>query len=314
MCDKTFRSKANLAVHFFKVHNRCAEYRQYITTTACGACGKEFWTLGRVEDHLRASSKCVRKLQRSERPGTSVLPGYGSKKRRQQEAENFTPALLTPATKSVVMPETQPWNQGQQQLHCELCDVILDQPIGEGLSGSLWRKVCKFPLYTDEIQQVISFLLDEVRLIAEDVDLQQWTTQQFEQLTAALVGLPAREPERTGEIQRESMTLHSRAAFSKRVAELNWTAAVQRLQTDHETRASALFTLSDDWEAAWSQTRGAEVSAAVIGEPLSLLPKALWELWKDLQNGGQPTIESATVLLESPVGGCFSAFSGARCK
>ena len=248
MCDKTFRSKANLAVHFFKVHNRCAEYRQYITTTACGACGKEFWTLGRVEDHLRASSKCVRKLQRSERPGTSVLPGYGSKKRRQQEAENFTPALPTPATKSVAVPETRPWNQWQQQLHCELCDVILDQPIDEGLFGSLWRKVCKFPMYTDEIQQVISSLLDEVRLIAEDADLQQWTAQQFDQLTAVLVGIPEREPESAGEIQRESMTLHSRAAFSKRVAELNWTAAVQRFQTDHETQASALFTLSDDWK------------------------------------------------------------------
>ena len=107
-----------------------------------------------MEDHLRASSKCVRRLQRSERPGTSVLPGYGSKKRRQQEAENFTPALPTPATMSVAVPETRPWNQWQQQLHCELCDVILDQPIDEGLFGSLWRKVCKFPMYTDEIQQL----------------------------------------------------------------------------------------------------------------------------------------------------------------
>ena len=262
--------------NLFKVHDRCAEYRQYIISTACGACGKEFWTLGRVEDHLRASTKCVRKLQRSQCPGTSLLPGYGSKKRRQQEAENFTPALPTLATESVEVHEVRPWNKWQQQLHCELCDVILDQPIDEGFFGALWRKVCKFPMYTEEIQQVISFLLEEVRLIAADDGLQQWTAQQFDQLTAALVKIPDREPESVGETQRESATLHSRAAFSKGVAELNWTEAVQQFQTDHETRASALFTLSDDWEAAWSQTRGAEVSAAVIEEPLSLLPKVLW--------------------------------------
>ena len=198
------------------------------------------------------------------------------------------PALPTLATENVEVQEVRPWNTWQKQLHCELCDVILDQPLDGGVSDALWRKVCKFPMYTDEIQQVVSFLLEEARLIAADDGLQQWTAQQFEQMTAALVNIKDREPERVGETQRESVTLHSRAAFSKVVAELNWTEVVQQFQKDYETRASALYTLSEDWEAAWSQTRGAEVSAAVIGEPLSLLPKALWELWKDLQNGGQP--------------------------
>ena len=145
-------------------------------------------------------------------------------------------------------------------------------------------------------------------MIAEDADLQQWTAQQFDQLTAALVGIPEREPESAGEIQRESMTLHSRAAFSKRVAELNWTAEVRRFQTDHETQASALFTLSDDWEAAWSQTRGAEVSAAVIKDPLRLLPKVLWELWKALQQGGQPRLAAPKSFWSHPLGVAFAPF------
>ena len=235
VCDKTFRSKANLAVHFFKVHGRCAEYRKYITSTSCGACGKEFWTLGRVEDHLRASVKCVRQLQRRNCPGSTTLPGYGS--RKTAGGDNFTPAAPTAATEVVEVLEEQPWTTWQRQLYCELCDVVLDQPVDDTLGEALWRKTCKYPLFTEELQQVVEVLIGEAKLI-------EWTATQFEQLIIALAGLSERMPQRTDETQRGSATLQSRMAFSRSVQTLNWGEVIHKWQEDYVTGAFSLYTLS----------------------------------------------------------------------
>ena len=79
VCDRVFKTKAALSVHFFKTHGRCAGYRHYLQGTKCEGCNKEFWTRGRLEDHLRASAKCVGILRRTRRPQDSA-----------PQAEHFT--------------------------------------------------------------------------------------------------------------------------------------------------------------------------------------------------------------------------------
>ncbi|CAE7374664.1 Pol [Symbiodinium sp. CCMP2592] len=307
MCDKMFRSKANLSVHLFKVHGRCAEYRRYIQSTACGACGKEFWTYGRVEDHLRSSSKCVRQLQRRLRPSKVLMPGYGSKRRRQREAETFTPAPPSAATAEVQW-EEQPWSIWQRQLHEDLCDTVLDVSPGQSIADALWRKVCKYPLYTQEIQQVVHYLFEEIELVANDRDLQQWTESQVEDLCSALQQILDRKPPHADEIQRGSPTLQSRARFTKSVRAFDWGEAISRQRASYGTRASTLFILTDDWEVVWSQNRGVVSHTTVIRDPLKFLPETLCQLWEDFLNEGSPLLEAPQSFWRHPLAVAFVPF------
>ena len=93
ICDKIFKKKSALGVHFFSTHGRCAEYRFFLQGTRCRSCQREFHTKGRLEDHLRATPKCVRVLRRTCTPEVAAPPGYGSKGRRKNEAEHYTPAV-----------------------------------------------------------------------------------------------------------------------------------------------------------------------------------------------------------------------------
>ncbi|CAE7291897.1 unnamed protein product [Symbiodinium sp. CCMP2592] len=288
VCDKMFRSRANLSVHFFKAHGRCAEYRRYIDSTVCGACGKE-------------------KLQRTRRPSSALAPGYGSKRRRQREAETFTPAPPTAPTTSVAWVE-KPWSTCQVQLHSDLCDVVLDAPPSADFEDELWRRVCKYPLYTEEIQQVVHYLVEEMDLVAQDRDLQQWTSQQLDTLLSALQQVLAKEPPHADETQRGSETLHSRASFTKAAQDLDWLGAISRQCADYVTQDSTLYTLTEDWEVVWSQNRGVEFDATVIRDPLRLLPRTLWMLWKDFLNEGSPELEAPPSFWSHPLAAAFLPF------
>ena len=92
-CDVSFDTKAKLSVHFFKRHKRVAEYRHFTEGSFCKACGTEFWSEGRLAAHLRFSAKCVASLRQSGPALEVVVPGFGSRRRRQTDVEQFTPAI-----------------------------------------------------------------------------------------------------------------------------------------------------------------------------------------------------------------------------
>ena len=58
-CRRAFKTKSALSVHFYAVHERIAGYRKFVKGTYCRACETEFWTTGRLEDHLRATTRCA---------------------------------------------------------------------------------------------------------------------------------------------------------------------------------------------------------------------------------------------------------------
>ncbi|CAE6948720.1 unnamed protein product [Symbiodinium sp. CCMP2592] len=308
MCDKGFRTRAALSVHFFSVHNRCAEYRRYLCGTKCASCGTEYWTTGRLEDHLRASKKCVRSLRRRHKPQDVVHPGYGSRRRRKDAVENFTPAPPCPGEGDIREDGDNPWNYYQNRCHEELCNELLRHPLPDPLVQVLRGKLHKYPLYPEEISEVLDWVCSEVDIVNGDDDLQQWSREEYEEILRALTELRRYKEEDGAEDQRELRALSSFASFQSMLDSLDWRDVYKNFQGDNGTQFASLYSLPASWEAVWRQARDEVLSTAVVKDPGLLLPKPLRALWQEFLNGGRPKLQAPASFWGHPVAEPFKPF------
>ena len=203
---------------------------------------------GRLEDHLRAAPKCVRKLRRLRPPAEEIRPGYGSRGRRQMEAEHYTPAPPRPAPGTEENAADDAWSSWQRRLHEELSELLLQRPLPEDLPGLMRRKLAKFPLYQEEIQAVLQHLSDEVDLIHSDADLGQWTAAQHTAIQEAIRLHQSEEPQQGPSDQRDLRLLGTLDAFKKSARTFDWRAAIRRHGIDNGTRSTTLYKLPACWE------------------------------------------------------------------
>ncbi|CAE7217452.1 unnamed protein product [Symbiodinium sp. CCMP2592] len=316
MCQKTFRKRSGLGVHFFKTHGRQAEYREFLEGSRCKACNCEFWTQGRLEDHLRASTKCVRTLRRTFQPNQQAPPGYGSIKRRREEAANFTPAAPKPVGEPLPQTDEVLWNRWQKSLYREISDATLDGGSEEGLEKDVYNAIRKQPLYPEEIQQVVETLISEIEGIHADKDLGQWDEQEFVTIVRSIrEGQAATcRPEVTA--SQEENDLLKRQAFHQHMGSVDWTEVLsaylpedQTSQTEeHGTLRSSLFILPDNWEAEWNRGRGELLNSAVLRDPVSLLPNLLREAWDCVVKKHRPTVRAPGKFWAHPVAAPFRPF------
>ena len=73
-CRCTFDTRRKLSVHFFKKHQRVAEYRRYVNGTVCAGCGRQYWSGGRLAAHLRASPLCMSALRQAGQQAPAIMP------------------------------------------------------------------------------------------------------------------------------------------------------------------------------------------------------------------------------------------------
>ena len=63
-CDKRFFSSKALSVHMYKQHHRHADVRDYMDSSTCGACLKDFHTVQRLRQHLQyPRGTCLQQLR-----------------------------------------------------------------------------------------------------------------------------------------------------------------------------------------------------------------------------------------------------------
>jgi len=76
-CQKRCRTRGGEGAHLFKVHGITAFERQWIASTACEACLKEYHSFDKLQNHLRTATSCraVLHARRLQRP---LAPGIGS--------------------------------------------------------------------------------------------------------------------------------------------------------------------------------------------------------------------------------------------
>ena len=242
MCCKAFPTKAAMSVHLFKVHSRVAEYRYYATGTWCSACNTEYWSNGRLNAHLRASSRCTASLQRQGVRKDAVLPGFGSRQRRKADSEQFTLAPPKKGPQPSDPEQLDPvWSQVQRTFYRELCDIL--QEIGpemtvDHIQQNIATVLSRHPVYPDETLQVFDYVMDEIRLLHAADPNDPWTPTQFSLLCTAL--------ERSGQEQwtthkpsnAESRTAMSLVQFRRSMLKYEWASGLQELRAQNGTPAT----------------------------------------------------------------------------
>ena len=123
-CQKPFQSRGGEGAHMFKVHGICNRVRKLFNTTACPACLKEYYTHGKVKNHLLHSEHCRRILIGR---GFRVEPvgGWGSQQDRELAAAHDS--LLPPLQSEGPM---LPAALREEVLH----DLILGEDIYQALA------------------------------------------------------------------------------------------------------------------------------------------------------------------------------------
>ncbi|CAE7378412.1 grxB [Symbiodinium sp. CCMP2456] len=294
MCDKIFGKRSGLSVHFFSVHRRKAEYRKFVTGTQCLACGRQYWATARLEDHLRASHRCVQVLRARGEGQDEVVPGYGSRRRRQEVKEHFTPAPPIPQGESNQQASMEKvMNAWEDEAHRELTAALLDVTVATKERNIIEdiNKVFKgHPLYPEEILHVTEQAMDEIDVIQGDPDLRQWNEDQVEAMKDALQAI--RNPPATGGGNQGLGKVDTYQDFKKQVETLQWQRAAGVEQQGHETPEEVAYELGDGWEAAWRLYRGNLPAAAVAEDLLRLLPPELRQLWERLHQGALVTLRA----------------------
>ena len=307
MCQKNFGKRAALSVHFFAVHRRTAAYRAWVDGTLCKACNTEFWSRARLEDHLRASGKCVETLRGQGPPGGKVHPGYGSRHRHKEAKENFTPAPPRQLGNHEAPLLQATDNEWEQKLHRELSAEILsieDHDSGEAIRSRIDATIRNFPLYQEEIDKVAKKLQDEVELVHGDQDLQQWVPVQFDEIKSSLEA--AKRPPPVAVEQARPPKMPTYGEFRRQIDDFNWPeASVER--NGHGT-PDKVFVLDDDWEAAWCRHRKALSVAAVTEDLRMLLPPVLHKVWLEVQAQRQVLVWAPRSFWEHRLSSPFRGF------
>ena len=304
-CGCHFDTKAKLSVHFFKKHKRVAEYRQYVQGTCCAACGKQFWTGGRLAAHLRASSACVETLRTMQCVVQDIQPGFGSRKLRQSELENYTPAAPERFDDAATVPvATSQWHGTKKLFYEAVCDAALESGDGRAFETRLRAVLASFPVYPAEISEVLAVVADEIQVISECDSDPQWSRDTAESLQATCAAIAAESSEEH-EAASEPARQDTFEDFQRHFAAVEWSEVVQSRMSMHGTQVNTLIVLPSLWEAEWRKSREVFISSAVLDQPIEMLPIALRRAWT-LVLGGEPVaVRAPEAFWQHPVAGPF---------
>ncbi|CAE7825551.1 unnamed protein product [Symbiodinium sp. CCMP2592] len=303
-CDVIFSSKAKLGVHLFKTHQRIAEYRHFQNGTCCEACGKQFWSGGRLAAHLRASVSCVRTLRRRRRVVEAVQPGFGSRARRKDDAASYTMSAPESQRPPLECTEEERWFGPQKQLYETVCEAAFEVSDGATFKGKILEAVKQFPVYPAEISEVFDAVTAEIAELNRDPDDRPWAPALAEAMQSAC-------REMIAETQSETTTAAGREAgsgydeFRLQYNTIDWSEQIGRRHSLHGTRARSLFILTDLWEAEWRKVREELAYSAVLDEPIELLPKPLKDAWLTVLEGGEVAIRAPKAFWGHPLAGPF---------
>ena len=95
-CRMAFRSKANLACHFFKKHQRVARHRLYQGPVICPNCLHDYVDTHRMQMHLKKNPRCLQHAIEHGHCGGDPGPGFGSRAWKECRSKHpiFCPPVL----------------------------------------------------------------------------------------------------------------------------------------------------------------------------------------------------------------------------
>ena len=310
ICEKGFKNRAGLGAHFYKSHGRWATYRQCVVGTYCRACSTEFWSTARLEDHLRSSSHCARQLQQKGMVTSEVPAGYGSRKRRQQEVDQYTPA--PPLHGNVQKPNEaqQVWSVWKKNFYADVCQRLQDSDCEtvEMTILQLKQSLRGHPLFEDEIRDVLTIVAAEAVELQQDPDIRHWSEPQFAIVSEALANMLDYVEVATKGTATHCEETMSRVFFGSIVKDFDWDVVIPQCPKDYVTQSRPLYTLTEGWEAVWPKYRGDLLDTAVVKDPMLLLPEVLRQAWTAFLNKECPRLQAPATFWRHGLSRPFRAF------
>ncbi|CAE7766735.1 unnamed protein product [Symbiodinium sp. CCMP2456] len=199
-------------------------------------------------DHLRFSGQSVKALLHKGKGAAEVVPGYGSRGRRQRELDTYTPAAPRQDQRSSPSPTVKEWNSWTKQLHEAVCEIVHATPPDDADALK--------PLYESEIQDALQSAASEAALLQADPDIKLWSEKQFSNIVAALQKGVAGSNDISDTATQEGNDVYARSSFKGVLESFDWKSAVETYQSEHGTQGDSLHELPETWEAAWISGRG----------------------------------------------------------
>ncbi|CAE7414905.1 Pol, partial [Symbiodinium sp. CCMP2456] len=161
----------------------------------------EFWSTARLEDHLRASKRCVDSMTAQ---GVQTGEGLGS---------------------YVDVAAAADWNEWERTLYKDLSEDLLtdDFPDAKDYATSRIAKVVnQYPLYPEEIDKVVQTLVEETQQVQQAV--RQWNDGQYEAVGHGL--LHVRRPPPEGNVQNIENKISTYQEFKEQIDTFSWQRAI----------------------------------------------------------------------------------------
>ena len=189
-CKKVFERKANLACHFFKSHQRQAECRFFLEGAICTACGRDYVTEDRLQRHLWHQKTCWRTVQGQGAKTQTAGPGIGSRQWHALRREK--PILHPPVPADLYVihnPDQERAGETPGAALIRKCTGVLGEWIAEcddavtfeAFAGGCAAILADFPLYTEEMKDVLRAAIADVELCLDE-DLLEWSIAQSTRL------------------------------------------------------------------------------------------------------------------------------------
>ena len=170
-CRLRCNSKAGEAAHMFKVHGHIARRRQFVDSTTCSACLKNFHTVEKLMAHLYYGAACRRTLV-SRNFVCPRIPGAGSRvdRDRQREHDRLLPPLQT-AGPLQQAPRPRADNDVDADLHLYFMETCLDAAVFDDALQRLPAIIEQRPISWTTWTTTLAYFIDTL----EDEDVQRWT-------------------------------------------------------------------------------------------------------------------------------------------
>ena len=316
ICAKTFKTKAALGAHFFKVHGRVAEYRHVTAGTKCEACDTDFWTEGRLAAHLRSSPGCVSFLQRNDKSVRQIRPGFGSKQRRQGESQSYT--LSVPLRQGHIPPTpvTPSWSAEQTSVYRATCDLLFalqGTETYEMLLLAINTVLQQSPLYPDEIDAILDTLIAEVQEVTADDTDAPWSVLQVRAIMAALADLRSGLWTDTKE-HVDRRLYHSLREFHQLLTGFDWAASLKTFAKGDVTPSILEYSVPPDWKAEWQRNCSRIEVSAVARDLGAVLPEVLRRAWASLTTGCTVVLHAPQDFWNSAIAAPFQPTRASFCK
>ena len=261
----------------------------------CRACGTQFWDPNRLSRHLRDSPSCVDTLRQHGYLASAIAPGVGSRGWRRNHTEHFHPAVPAKIQGALEPRVDEQRDDVPMSTHKALCDDLLQPNIPTAtneVASRLKLIIDQFPLYVEEIREILATLAVEIQDVREALLEDYWTSGQL------AVALSAIEHLQDVDWTKDNITAEEEAKavpfddIALEVERVNWDEIWCATRRKHVTPSYAVFELSANWEAELLDSFKALDVSAVQDHLWAIVPPALRDTWLQILKGYAPALKA----------------------